>query len=333
MDGKRTMQRSFSDLEYAAKKRVTRRDRFLGEIEAVTPWSALLAEIEPFYPKGEGRGRPPIGLERMLRMYIAQQCFGLSDEATEDAIYDSQAVRGFVGIDLSREAAPDATTLLKFRRLLETHKLTERIFATINGHLAAKGLMLKEGTVVDATIIAAPSSTKNQSGQRDPEMHQTKKGNQWYFGMKAHIGIDVAQGLTHTLVTTPANVADVTQAHALLHGEEKLAFGDAGYQGVDKRPENRGGHATWHVAMRPGKRKALPDTEIGRLDNEIERIKASIRAKVEHPFHILKNLLGLKKVRYRGLAKNTAQLFTLFGLANLLIAKRRLFELHAQGAS
>lgn len=269
----------------------------------------------------------------MLRMYIAQQCFGLSDEATEDAIYDSQAVRGFVGIDLSREAAPDATTLLKFRRLLETHKLTERIFATINGHLAAKGLMLKEGTVVDATIIAAPSSTKNQSGQRDPEMHQTKKGNQWYFGMKAHIGIDVAQGLTHTLVTTPANVADVTQAHALLHGEEKLAFGDAGYQGVDKRPENRGGHATWHVAMRPGKRKALPDTEIGRLDNEIERIKASIRAKVEHPFHILKNLLGLKKVRYRGLAKNTAQLFTLFGLANLLIAKRRLFELHAQGAS
>ena len=186
------MQRSFSDLEYAAKKKVTRRDRFLGEIDAVTPWPALLAEVEPFYPKGEGRGRPPIGLARMLRMYIAQQCFGLSDEGTEDALYDSQAIRSFVGIDLNREAAPDATTLLKFRRLLEAHQLTERIFAAINVHLAARGLLLREGTVVDATIIAAPSSTKNQSGQRDPEMHQTKKGNQWYFGMKAHIGVVAA---------------------------------------------------------------------------------------------------------------------------------------------
>lgn len=175
------MQRSFSELEYASKKKVTRRDRFLGEINAVTPWSALVAELAPFYPRGEGRGRPPIGLERMLRMYIAQQCFGLSDEGTEDALYDSQAIRGFVGIDLSHEAAPDATTLLKFRRLLETHALTERIFAVINAHLADKGLMLKEGTVVDATIIAAPSSTKNHTGARDPEMHQTKKGNQWYL--------------------------------------------------------------------------------------------------------------------------------------------------------
>lgn len=175
------MQRSFSDLEYDAKKKVTRRDRFLGEIDAVTPWPALLAEVEPFYPKGEGRGRPPIGLERMLRMYIAQQCFGLSDEGTEDALYDSQAIRSFVGIDLSREAAPDATTLLKFRRLLETHQLTERIFAAINVHLAARGLMLREGTVVDATIINAPSSTKNRDGKRDPEMHQTRKGNQWYL--------------------------------------------------------------------------------------------------------------------------------------------------------
>jgi transposase, IS5 family len=326
------MQRSFSDLEYAAKPKVTRRDRFLGEIEMVTPWAALVAQIEPFYPKGEGRGRPPIGLERMLRMYIAQQCFGLSDEGTEDALYDSQAIRGFVRIDLTREAAPDATTLLKFRRLLETHQLTERIFATINGHLAAKGLMLKEGTVVDATIIAAPSSTKNQGGQRDPEMHQTKKGNQWHFGMKLHIGADASSGLTHTLVTTPANVNDVTQGHALLHGEEGLVFADAGYQGIEKR-EEKCTDATWHVAMRPGKRKALPDTEVGRLDEQIERIKASIRAKVEHPFHIIKNRFGLRKVRYRGLAKNTAQLFTLLGLANLLIAKRRLFALHAQGAS
>ena len=327
------MQASFSDLEYTAKKKVTRRDRFLGEIEAVTPWSALAAEVEPFYPKGEGRGRPPIGLERMLRMYIAQQCFGLSDEGTEDALYDSQAIRRFVGIDLSRESAPDATTLLKFRRLLETHKLTQRIFAAINLHLAVKGLMLKEGTVVDATIIAAPSSTKNQEGQRDPEMHQTKKGNNWHFGMKAHIGVDAESGLTHTVVTTPANAADVAQAHALLHGEESDAFGDAGYQGVEKREENRTSPVKWYVALRPGKRRALPDNELGRMDEQIEKLKASVRAKVEHPFHIVKNIFQLKKVRYKGLAKNTAQLFTLFGLANLLIAKRRLFAISAQGAS
>ena len=327
------MQTSFSDLEYAAKKKVTRRDRFLGEIEAVTPWAELAAAIEPYYPKGEGRGRRPIGVERMLRMYVAQNCFGLSDEGTEDALYDSQAIRKFVGIDLGREAAPDATTLLKFRRLLETHQLTERVFATINAHLAAKGLLLKEGTVVDATIIAAPSSTKNPKGQRDPEMHQTKKGNQWHFGMKAHIGADAASGLTHTLVTTPAHVNDVTQAHDLLHGEERIVFADAGYQGVEKREENRNVPVQWEVALRPSQRRALPDTEVGRLDREIEHIKASMRAKVEHPFHILKNLFGLRKVRYRGLAKNTAQLFTLFGLANLLIAKRRLFALQAQGVS
>jgi IS5 family transposase len=187
--------------------------------------------------------------------------------------------------------------------------------------------------VVDATIIAAPPSTKNQDKARDPEMHQTKKGNQWHFGMKAHIGADAAHGLVHTLVTTAANISDVTQAHALLHGEESLAFGDAGYQGAEKRPEHKATHTRWQVAMRYGKRKTLPDTELGRLDEQIEQIKASIRAKVEHPFHVIKNVFGLKKVRYRGLAKNTAQLFTLFGLANLVIAKRRLFELHAQGAS
>lgn len=327
------MQKSFSDLEYAAKKKVTRRDRFLAEIDAVTPWKGLAAEIEPYYPRGEGRGRPPIGLERMLRMYIAQQCFGLSDEGIEDAIYDSQAIRAFIGIDLARESAPDATTLLKFRRLLEEHQLTARIFAAINTLLAVKGLILKEGTVVDATIIAAPSSTKNQDGQRDPEMHQTKKGNQWHFGMKAHIGVDAQTGIIHTVVTTPANTADITQAHALLHGEEKLAFGDAGYQGIEKREEHQGSRVRWHVALRPGKRRALPKTKLGRLAEQIEQAKASIRAKVEHPFHMVKNLFGLRKVRYRGLAKNTAQLFTLFGLANLLIAKRRLFALNAQGAS
>lgn len=269
----------------------------------------------------------------MLRMYIAQQCFGLSDEGIEDAIYDSQAIRAFVGIDLARESAPDATTLLKFRRLLETHQLTERIFAAINTLLAVKGLLLKEGTVVDATIIAAPSSTKNQSEGRDPEMHQTKKGNQWHFGMKAHIGVDAQSGLVHTVVTTAANVNDVTQAHRLLHGQETIAFGDAGYQGVEKREEHLGSDVNWHVALRPGKRKALPDSECGRLEELLEKTKASIRAKVEHPFHYVKNLFGHKKARYWGLAKNTAQLFMLFGLANLVIAKRRLFALNAQGAS
>ena len=327
------MQRSFSELEYAAKKKVTRRDRFLGEINTVTPWSALVAELEAFYPKGDGRGRPPIGLERMLRMYIVQQCFGLSDEGVEDAIYDSQAVRAFIGIDLNREAAPDATTLLRFRRLLETHGLTQSIFTAINTHLAQKGLLLREGTVVDATIIAAPSSTKNRGRQRDPEMHQTKKGKQWYFGMKAHIGVDADSGLTHTVVTTAAHVSDVTQAQALLHGDETLAFGDAGYQGVEKREENRNSQVAWHVALRPGKRRALPDTASGRWAEQLERFKASIRAKVEHPFHIVKNRLGHKKARYRGLAKNASQLMVLFGLANLLIAKRQLFARYAQGAS
>ena len=325
------MQSSFSELEYAAKKKVTRRDRFLGQIEALTPWSELIKELVPFYPRGEGRGRPPIGLERMLRMYIAQQCFGLSDEGTEDALYDNQAIRGFVGIDLSREAAPDATTLLKFRRLLEEHRLTQRIFATINAHLAERGLLLKEGSIVDATIIEAPSSTKNREGRRDPEMHQTKKGNKWHFGMKAHIGVDADSGIVHSLETTPANISDVTQAHKLLHGHEQNVFGDADYQGVGKRAENKDRPLNWWVALRPMKRRLLPQR--GRLCEQLERIKARIRAKVEHPFHIVKNILGLKKVRYRGLRKNTVQLFTLFGMANLLIAKRQLFALHTQGVS
>lgn len=317
------MQSSFSDAEYASKKKLTRRDRFLAEIETATPWPALVAVLLPYYPKGDGRGRPPIGLERMLRMYIAQQCFGLSDEGVEDAIYDSQAIRGFVGIDLTHESAPDATTLLKFRRLLEKHKLTERIFNEINGHLASKGLMMREGTIVDATLIAAPPSTKNKDGKRDPEMHQSKKGNDWHFGMKAHIGVDAASGLVHTIVGTAGNVADVTQAHALLHGDEIAVLGDAGYQGVEKRPENLGKVVTWHVAMKRSKRKALPNNKLGRMREKLEHLKASVRAKVEHPFHVIKNLFRHRKTRYRGLAKNTAQLFTLFGFANLVLAGRR----------
>ena len=327
------MQTSFSELEYAAKKKLTRRDRFLAEIEAVTPWAALEAEIGPFYPKGEGRGRPPIGLHRMLRMYIAQQCFGLSDEGIEDALYDSQAIRRFVGIDLARESAPDATTLLKFRRLLETNELTRKVFEAINAHLAERGLILREGTIVDATFIAAPPSTKNKAKARDPEMHQAKKGNNWHFGMKAHIGVDAKSGLVHAVIGTAANVSDVSQTHALVHGEESDVFGDAGYQGVEKRPENQGSTADWHIAMKRGKRKALPKDAMGKLMERFEKLKASIRAKVEHPFHVLKNLFKHRKTRYRGLAKNEAQLFSLFGLVNLMLARKRLMALDAQGTS
>lgn len=326
-------QTSFSDLEYAGKKKMTRRDRFLGDIEAVTPWHDLVVVIEPHYPKGEGRGRPPMGVERMLRMYIAQQCFGLSDEGIEDAIYDSQAIRRFVGVDLAREAAPDATTLLKFRRLLEEKDLTASIFTAINAHLAEKGLLLRQGTIVDATIITAPSSTKNEGGERDPDMHQTKKGNQWHFGMKAHIGVDAESGLVHTVVGTAAHVNDVTQAQALLHGEETEVFGDAGYQGVEKREENQEVPVVWNIAMKRGKRKALPKTPLGELQEWIEQAKASIRAKVEHPFHVVKNLFHHRKARYRGLDKNSKQLFTLFGLANLVLARKRLLAPDGQVVS
>ena len=259
----------------------------------------------------------------MLRMYVAQQCFGLSDEGIEDAIYDSAAIREFVGVDPNWGAAPDATTLAKFRHLPEAHDLTRRIFETINAHLAAQGLMMREGTIVDATLIAAPPSTKNQDKQRDPEMHQSKKGNDWHFGMKAHIGVDAASGLVHTLIGIAGNVADITQAHALLHGDEIAVLADAGYQGVDKRRENQNNTVHWRVAMKRSKREALPNTKLGRMRAKLEILKASVQAKVEHPFHVIKNLFHRRKTRYRGLAKNTAQLFTLFGLANLVLAGRR----------
>jgi len=325
-------QTSFAELEYISKKKLTRRERFLAQIEAATPWAQLVAVIEPHYPKGN-RGRPPIGLERMLRMYIAQNCFGLSDEGIEDALYDSQAIRRFVGIDLGREAAPDATTLLKFRRLLEEKNLTAAIFEAINAHLAKRGLLMRQGTIVDATLIAAPSSTKNSTGERDPEMHQTKKGNQWHFGMKAHVGVDADSGLVHTVVGTAANVNDVTQAHHLLHGKETDVFGDAGYQGADKREENQGKQVRWHIAMRPGKRKALPETPWGVVMDKLEQVKARIRAKGEHAFHVIKNLFHHRKTRYRGLEKNTKQLYTLFGLANLVLARRWLLAPQGPSAS
>ena len=325
-------QRSFASAEYAMKKKRTRREKFLGEMERIVPWDRLIGVVELLYPKSGRVGRQPIGVPRMLRMYCLQQWYGLADEALEDALYDSQALRDFVGIDLSRESVPDATTLLKFRRLLQDNDLTRALFDEINAHLGEQGLLMRAGTIVDATIIAAPSSTKNEGKARDPEMHQTKKGNQWHFGMKAHVGVDAESGLVHTVIATPANVNDVTQAGALLHGDEEDAFGDAGYRGVDKREEAAGPH--WHVAMQPGKRRQL-DLACPRaqLLERVEQLKASIRAKVEHPFHMVKNLFKHKKARYKGLAKNEAQLFSLFGLANLVIAKTRLMAVHARGAS
>lgn len=251
-------------MEYLSKKKITRKDKFLGEIDRITPWSKLIEEIEPYYPKGE-RGRPPMGIEKMLRMLIAQQCFGLSDEGMEDALYDSHSIRHFVKFDFQTEDVPDATTLLKFRRLLENHGLMIRIFTAIREHLGEKGLLLRSGTVVDASIISSPSSTKNIEKKRDPEMRQTKKGNEWRFGMKTHIGVDAESGLVHSMVTTAANESDVVHAHALLHGEEKDVFGDSGYQGVEKREENQDQLVRWHIAMKPGKRKALPEAESGRL--------------------------------------------------------------------
>jgi IS5 family transposase len=296
-------------------------------MEVLIPWTKLLAVIEPFYPKGE-RGRPPVGLERMLRIYFLQQWYALADEALEDALYDSQAMRTFAGIDLSVEAVPDATTLLHFRHLLEAHDLTRRIFGEVSALLSERQLLMKEGTIVDATIIAAPSSTKNMRKERDPEMHQTKKGNQWHFGMKAHIGVDAQSGLVHSVSGTAAKVADIAQTHALLHGDEKQAYADAGYQGVEKREEiaTRAPGVEWHVAAKRGKVKAMAEGLLKELTVQLERVKAQVRARVEHPFHILKNIFRHRKARYRGLSKNTAQLHSLFALVNLFLVRRSLLS-------
>lgn len=334
-------QTSFASLEYAGKKRMTRREKFLGEMERVVPWAALVALIEPHYPKSGRVGRPPIGVQRMLRMYFLQQWYSLSDEGLEDALYDSQAMREFVGIDLAREQVPDATTLLKFRRLLEQHELTKAIFEKVNADLGRRGLLMREGTLVDATIIAAPSSTKNQDRERDPEMHQTKKGNEWHFGMKAHIGADAESGLVHSVHVTAANESDIASTHALLHGKETSVHADSGYTGVAKREEIVEAQAEgrirkkidWYVAAKRGKIVAMAEGAVKDLTVMIERKKAQIRARVEHPFHIVKNLFGHKKVSYKGLAKNRARMYSLFALANLVIAKRSLLKLGGVSAS
>ena len=303
----------------------TRKREFLEQMDRVVPWAALVALVSPYAPEGR-RGRPPFAVETMLRIHFMQQWFTLSDPAMEESLHDVPLFREFAGLDGPDARLPDETTILRFRHLLERHRLCEQLLATVNDMLCGRGLMLRTGTVVDATLIAAPSSTKNGSGGRDPEMHQSKKGRQWYFGMKAHIGVDADSGLVHTVRGTAGNVADVVEGNSLLHGEETDAFGDAGYQGAHKRPDARPG-LRWNVAMRPGKRAALDlQRPLDQLVDRLERLKAGIRAKAEHPFRVIKRQFGHVKVRYRGLKKNTAQLFTLFALSNLWMARHKLMQ-------
>ena len=312
-----------ADLGLNLSTKRTRKREFLDEMNRVVPWASLVELVTPYAPEGK-KGRPPFPVETMLRIHFMQQWFTLSDPAMEEALHDVPLFREFAGLDNWNTRLPDESTILRFRHLLETHKLAAQMLEVINDLLRAKGLMLKAGTVVDATLIAAPSSTKNASGERDPEMHQSKKGNQWYHGMKAHIGVDAESGLVHTVRGTAGNVNDVVEANALLHGEETEVFADAGYQGAHKRADAPEG-VNWHVAMRPGKRRALDKTRRShQLIDELERLKASMRAKVEHPFRVIKRQFGHVKVRYRGLKKNTAQLVTLFALSNLWMARKTL---------
>ena len=311
-------QRTFAELAYESKKRKTRREVFLERMDALIPWPRLENRIARHYPKG-GVGRRPYPLGVMLRVHSLQLFYNLSDPAMEDALYEVESMRRFAGVSLDR--VPDETTILNFRHLLERHGLGKALFDEIKAHLSEKGLMLREGTILDATILSAPSSTKNEKGERDPEMHQTRKGNQWYFGMKLHIGVDDAFGLIHSLHTTAANASDVSVADKLLHGDECRAWGDAGYQGIEQREEHKDRRVAWWIAMRPGKRAAL-----GRRSAKarIERFKARVRARVEHPFRYLKRGFDYWKVRYRGLAKNTNRLYVLSGFTNLLIARPHL---------
>lgn len=321
---------SFSQVEYAKKKKRTRRELFLAKMEQVVPWTRLTEVIEPHYPQSGKRGRPPIRLECMLRMYFVQQWYGLADEAVEDAIYDSQALRQFLAIDLSQESVPDSTTLMGFRHLLEANNLTQALLIEINAMLIEKGFLMSQGTLVDATLIAAPSSTKNKERVRDPEMHQAKKGNQWHFGIKAHIGVDEESGLVHTVVTTAANVSDISQTSQLIHGQEKKVGADAGYVGVDKREEVKQALAAnnqevqWRIAKRRTSVQKMEEGWQKKLAQAYEKLKARIRARVEHPFHVIKNIFKHKKTRYRGLAKNDAQLQMLFGLSNLYMVRESL---------
>ena len=318
-------QLGFSDYELTTARKQTKRGKFLAEMEAVVPWQVLLNLIEPSYPMiSKKGGRPPYPLSTMLRIHLLQQWYSLSDPAMEEALIDVPTMRRFAGIELISDRIPDETTILAFRHLLEKHELGEQIFETAKAHLSAQGMTMRQGTIVDATLIAAPSSTKNKAGKRDPEMHQTKKGNQWYYGMKVNIGVDKDSGLIHSVVTTAANVHDLTPTAELLHGDEDVVYSDAGYLGIAKRPEMAGTAAEFRVAMRPGKRRALPNTPDGRLLNLIETAKAHIRSKVEHPFRVIKQQFGFQKTRLRGLAKNSCKINVLAALTNLFLARRRL---------
>ena len=309
-------QLTFADSEFNGKRRKTRKELFLARMEALLPWAMMLEVIEPVYPKA-GNGRRPYPLDTMLRIHCMQQWYSLSDGAMEDALYEITSMRLFAKLSLD-QAIPDRTTIMNFRHLLEQHQLARQLFDAVNLWLSDAGIMMKQGTLVDATLIEAPCSTKNKRGERDGEMHQTKKGNQWYFGMKAHIGVDAKSGLTHSLETTAANEHDLNQVGNLLHGEEGFVFADAGYQGAENREELADVKAQWAIAMRPGRLKELKKhPRKNKAVIAFERLKSSIRAKVEHPFRIIKRQFGFVKARFKGLRKNDNQLAMLFTLANL----------------
>ena len=313
-------QLSFTDVEYGNRRRVSRREKFLEAMDATIPWAQWVGLIEPHYYSGK-KGRKPKPVETMLRMYLLQVWFSLSDEGAEDAIYDSYAMRGFMGLDFAVEQVPDATTLLHFRHLIEKHDLGAKLLAAQNEVFDEQGWIMRGGSIVDATIIAAPSSTKNAAGARDPEMHQTKKGNQWYFGMKAHIGVDAGTGYVHSVTVTAANIHDLDEISGLIRSDDEVVYGDAGYQGVEKRPEITDDEhlstVAWRVAARKGKLKTMPAP-----DRVAESRKASVRAKVEHPFLVVKRDFGFTKTRYRGIAKNRNHLHMLFASANWLMRAR-----------
>jgi len=318
-------QRTFASMAWKGKGKVTRRERFLAEMDAVIPWPRLVRLIEPHYPKA-GQGRQPLGLEKMLRIYFLQQWFNLSDPQAEDAIYDSESMRRFARIELGDEAVPDETTILRFRHLLEQHGLTEAIFNSITGLLEERRLLLRSGTIVDATIVAAPSSTKNASASRDPEMKQTRKGRNWHFGMKLHIGAD-KRGIVHTIRATAASVADITQLPDLLHGQEREVFGDQAYWKEDDREFLEAWGMRYRINRRPTSKRPL--SARWRM---INRARSRTRARGEHAFRIVKQLWGFAKVRYRGLAKNLARAQTMFALANLYQVRRHLLPAGASSA-
>jgi transposase, IS5 family len=313
-------QMSFASVGFERYARTTKRAAFLAEMDAIVPWQRLCVLIAPHYPSGEG-GRPPIPLERMLRIYFLQQWFNLSDPAAEEAIYDSASMRSFAQIDLGREGAPDETTICKFRHLLERHKLGPQILREVNAHLKASGVKVSTGTIVDATIIHAPSSTKNSEGTRDPEMHQTKKGNEWFFGMKAHIGVDSRTRLVHSFVATPANVHDSRVLADLLHGAETRVWGDSAYRGQTAVIRAAAPRASDFTQSRSSRAKGLSDRE-----REINRTKSRVRSRAEHVFHVVKRIFGFVKVRYRGIGKNAHRLWVNFALANLYLSRRRLLQ-------